>query len=103
MPVLSHQYLLVDLSNDFQGLESLVQPKLVTELPSRMLVTSHPSSGKSAVGLSVGLKLGDTEGDVVGNTCDAIHKFEVLCGESLWKMVQRYNTDLSLQSLTHSW
>ena len=105
MPSLLHKYLLVDLSNAFQtlALESVTQPKLVAEIPSRMLVTSHPSSGKLAVGLAVGSILGDTDGDLVGDTCDSKHKFDISCGERLWKMVQRYNTGLSLQSLTHSW
>jgi len=66
MPVLSHQYLSVVLLVAFQTLTSLIQPKLAPELPSRMFVTSDPSSGKSAVGLAVGLMLGDADGDFVG-------------------------------------
>lgn len=33
-----------------------------------MFVTSHPLSGKSAVGFSVGLEVGVTDGDLVGET-----------------------------------
>jgi len=66
MPVLSHQYLSVVLLVAFQTLTSLIQPKLAPELPSRMFVTSDPSSGKSAVGVEVGLPVGLILGDVVG-------------------------------------
>lgn len=68
-PVRSHQYFDVVPSLAFQTLpDSETQPKLSTELPSKMLATSQPSSGKSAVGWWVGLTLGDTEGDFVGET-----------------------------------
>jgi len=58
--------LLVDLSKDFQALASLTQPNPAAELPSKILVTSTPSSGKSDVGFAVGLRLGDSDGDFVG-------------------------------------
>jgi len=59
--------LLVDLSKDFQALASLTQPNPAAELPSKILVTSTPSSGKSDVGFAVGLRLGDSDGDLVGS------------------------------------
>lgn len=64
----SQEYLSVEPSNSLQGLPGQTQPKLVAVLPSKMLVTSHPLSGKSAVGFSVGLVVGEVDGDLVGET-----------------------------------
>ena len=42
----------------------------------KIVDTSIPSSGKSAVGFAVGLRLGDPDGDFEGETCDSVEKFK---------------------------
>jgi len=47
-------------------LQVLIQPKFSAIFPAKMLDTSQPSSGKSTVGLDVGLTLGEFDGPLVG-------------------------------------
>ena len=73
MPVRSHHHLFVFPSAAFQELPGLLeQPNWDTDAPFIMEVTRIPSSGRSAVGLVVGLTDGDVLGDFVGEICDIL-------------------------------
>ena len=68
MSVLPQLYRSVVPSPILPGLPVLVHPKCVTWASLKMLVTNQPLSGKSAVGLSVGFRVGEVLGDFEGET-----------------------------------